>query len=170
MDARSSKLTITLPSDRAFVLTRTFDAPRDLVFRAWTMPEHVKRWYGCNIMTMLACDIDLRVGGAWRYVLRTPDGAKCTMQGLYREIEPPAKLVYTEGYLADGFTSPESLVTVLFNEHAGRTTLTSTVLHATMQDRDGHLASGVEHGANETFNRLDELLFELTREARHGAS
>ena len=170
MDARSSKLTITLPSDREFVLTRTFDAPRELVFRAWTMPEHVKRWYGCNIMTMLSCEIDLRVDGAWRYVLRTPDDVKHTMQGIYREIEPPAKLVYTEKYLTDGFTSPEALVTVLFSEQAGRTTVTSTVLHSSMQDRDGHLGSGVEHGASETFNRLDELLFELTREARHGAS
>ena len=149
-----ASMTLTLPSNREFALTRVFEAPRRLVFEAWTKPEHVQRWYGCEAYTLSICEIDLRVGGAYRYTMRAPDGVDRTMHGVYREIAPPERLVYTEGYVTKGFTSNDALVSVTFVEHAGRTTLTSTVLHQSMADRDAHLGSGVERGAAETLDRL----------------
>jgi uncharacterized protein YndB with AHSA1/START domain len=145
---------MTLPSDREIVLTRVFNAPRRLLFEAWTNPEHVKQWYGCSIMTLPICEIDLRVGGAYRYVMRSSDGVDHTMQGVYREITPPARLVYTERYVTEDFASNDALVTVLFAEHDGMTTLTSTILHRSKADRDGHLATGMETGAAEVYDRL----------------
>ena len=122
MLARSQdRITMILPSDREIVLTRVFDAPRRLVFEAWTKPEHVRRWYGCRAFEMTACEIDLRVGGAYRYTLRAPDGVTHTVQGVYREIVPPGRLVYTEQYVTAGFTSDTALVTVLLAEHDGMT-------------------------------------------------
>jgi uncharacterized protein YndB with AHSA1/START domain len=143
-----------LPSDREIVLTRVFDAPSRLVFEAWTRPEHVVRWYGCGQVSLVACKIDLRVGGAWRYTMRAPDGAARTMRGIYREIVPPGRLVYTEQCVSAGFTSNEALVTVLFAEHDGMTILTSTILHGSKEDRDAQLASGMEQGAGEVLDRL----------------
>ena len=150
----SGAMMLTLPSDWEIVLTRVFDAPRRLVFEAWTNPEHVKQWYGCSIMTLPICEIDLRVGGAYCYVMRAPDGVDHTMQGVYREITPPARLVYTERYVTEGFTSNDALVTVLFAEHDGMTTLTSTILHQSSVDRDAHLGTGMEKGAAEVYDRL----------------
>lgn len=147
-------MTLTLPSDREIVLTRVFNAPRRVLFEAWTKPEHVKQWYGCSIMTLPICEIDLRVGGAYRYVMRDPGGVDHTMQGVYREITPPTRLVYTERYVTKGFTSNDALVTVIFAEHGGMTTLTSTILHQSKEDRDGHLSAGMEKGANEVYDRL----------------
>jgi uncharacterized protein YndB with AHSA1/START domain len=156
--ARNNAMTLTRTSDREFVLTRVFAAPRRLVFEAWTKPEHVRRWYGCSIMTLTECDIDLRVGGAWRYVMRAPDGAEHTMTGVYREIAPPGRIVYTERYVTAGFASNEALVTVIFAEHDGLTTLTSTVTHASQEDCDGHLASGMDRGAAQVYDRLEAHL------------
>jgi uncharacterized protein YndB with AHSA1/START domain len=156
-----NRMTLLLPSDREIVLIRAFAAPRRLVFEAWTKPEHVKRWYGCRAFALTVCEIDLRVGGAYRYTMRAPDGVTHTMRGVYREIVPPGRLVYTEQYVTPGFTSNEALVTVIFAEHDGMTTLTSTVLHKSKEDRDGHLNSGVEAGAGETLDRLAELLATL---------
>jgi uncharacterized protein YndB with AHSA1/START domain len=118
----------------------------------------VRRWYGCEAFTLTVCEIDLSIGGAYRYTMRAPDGVDHTLRGVYREITPPDRLVYTEAYVTTGFTSNEALVTVTFVEHAGRTTLTSTVQHRSMADRDMHLKSGVERGAAETFDRLAALL------------
>jgi uncharacterized protein YndB with AHSA1/START domain len=151
-------LTLILPSDREIVMTRVFDAPRRLLFEAWTRPEHVKRWYGCKAFTLEVCEIDLRVGGAYRTALRAPDGVLHTLQGTYREIDPPGRLVYTEQYVTAGFASDAALVTVLFAEHDGMTTLTSTILHTSKENRDRQLASGVETGAGETLDRLAEHL------------
>lgn len=159
MDARiGDRMTLITPSDREIILTRVFDAPRRLVFEAWTQPEHVKQWYGCHIMTLLVCEIELRVGGAYRYVMRGPDGVEHTMKGVYREIVPPARLVYTEGYVTEGFASDDAIVTVLFAEHDGMTTMTSTILHQSRENRDRHLNTGMESGAAETLDRLAEHL------------
>ena len=158
MDARNKgALTLTFPSDRELVLIRTFEAPRALVFAAWTRPEHVRHWYGCGEMTLAACEIDLRVGGAYRFVLRGPDGVEHTIRGVYREIAAPDRLSCTEQYVTAGFTSGETFVTVTFVERNGRTTLTSTVLHQSRAERDGHLNS-VEGGASQVFDRLAEHL------------
>lgn len=155
MLARSkAAMTLILPSDREIVLTRVFNAPRRVVFEAWTNPDHVKQWYGCSIMTLAICEIDLRVAGAYRYVMRDSSGINHTMEGTYREITPPARLVYTERYVTEGFTSNEALVTVIFAEHDGMTTLTSTILHESKADRDGHLGTGMEKGAAEVYDRL----------------
>ena len=121
MLAKTSAMTLTLPSDREIVLIRVFAAPRRLVFEAWTKPEHVREWYGCRVFSLAVCEIDLRVGGAYRYTMRSPDGVDHTMTGVYREITPPRRLVYTERFVAPGSESPEALVTVLFAEHAGLT-------------------------------------------------
>jgi len=158
MDARNqATMTLTLPSDREIVLTRVFDAPRRLVFKAWTRPEHMKHWYGCSTATLRECEIDLRPGGAYRLVQHA-GGVNHTMQGVYREVVPPSRLVYTERYVTEGFTSNESLVTVTFVERDGKTTLTSTVQHQSLEDRDGHLKSGLERGAAETLDRLEQHL------------
>lgn len=154
----SAAMKLTLPSDREFAITRVFNAPRRRLFEAWTRPEHVKQWYGCSTSTLLVCEIDLRIGGAWRYTMRGPDGANHTMQGVYREIIAPDRLVYTEQYVTTAFTSNAALVTVTFVEQAGKTTLTSTVLHGSREDRDAHLNSGVESGAAETLDRLAQHL------------
>lgn len=157
----SGAMILTLPSDREIVLSRVFNVPRRLVFEAWTNPEHVKQWYGCSMMMLLICEIDLRVGGVYRYVLRDAAGTQHATQGVYREITPPARLVYTEHYATAGFTSNDALVTVLFAEHDGMTTLTSTILHQSKADRDAQIATGMEGGAAETLDRLAALLAQM---------
>ena len=157
--------TLTLPSDREIVITRAFEAPRELVFAAWTTPAHVRRWYGIRATTMTVCEIDLRPGGAWHYVLRGPDGAEYGFRGEYREVAPPERLVYTEAFDVEGLRDHPALVTVTFAEEEGRTTVTSTSLYESAELRDGHLASGLEAGMVETLGRLDDLLTTLRREA-----
>lgn len=159
MDARNDlSLSIATPSDREIVLTRTFSAPRSLVWDAVTKPEHVQRWYGCSAFTFATCEIDLRVGGSYRYTMRTPDGLEHTMTGIYREIVKPERIVHTERCETTGFTSPDALVTMTLIEQAGRTRLQSVILHSNKESRDGHLNAGMENGARETFDRLETLL------------
>jgi uncharacterized protein YndB with AHSA1/START domain len=157
MDARNtSGLIITTPTDREIVLTRSFDAPRGLVFEAWTTPEHVRRWWGCGGSPMTVCDIDLRVGGAWRYVVSAPNGEEHGFHGIYREVVAPARLVHT--YIYEPMPEHGALNTVLFEERNGRTTVIETVLHQTTEARDGHLQSGMEAGATQSLNRLEAYL------------
>ena len=159
MDARNDlSLSITTPSDREIVLTRSFNATRKLVWEAVTRPEHVRQWYGCAAVTLATCDIDLRVGGSYRYTMRTPEGVDHTMTGVYREIAAPERIVHTERYETTGFTSPDAMVTMTLSEQGGRTTLQTVVLHPSEESRDGHLNSGMENGARETFGRLAALL------------
>ena len=159
MDARSDlTLSVTTPSDREIVLTRMFNAPRTFVWDAVTKAEHVKRWYGCAAFTFSTCEIDLRVGGSYRYTMRTPDGVEHTMTGVYREIAAPERIVHTERYETTGFTSPDALVTMTLTEQGGRTRLHSVILHPNKESRDGHLNAGMESGAGETFDRLETLL------------
>jgi len=162
MDARSDfALSITTPTDREIVLTRTFKAPRALVWDAVTKPEHVRRWYGCSMFTFSTCEIDLRVGGSYRYTMRTTDGVEHTMTGVYREIVAPERIVHTERYETTGFTSPDALVTMTLIEQGGRTRLQSVILHPNKDSRDAHVNSGMENGARETFDRLEALLATL---------
>ena len=149
--------TLTMPSDRELVITTVFDAPRRLVFEASTRPEHVKRWWGPRRFTMTACEIDLRPGGAWRYVLRDNDtGREDAWSGVYREIVPAERLVNTEGW--EGMPGHDYLVTTTFDERDGKTTVTSRLLYKSVEDRDGHLQSGMESGMRESIDRLGELL------------
>ena len=150
-------LTLALPSDRDRA-SRSFDAPRRLVFEAFTKPEFLKQWWGLRGSTLAVCEIDLKPGGAWRFVLRGPDGSEHPFKGVFREITPPEKLVRTLIYDVPMVRDHEAVETLVFVEEDGRTTLTTTTLHKTMEGRDGHLHSGMEPGAAETLDRLEELL------------
>jgi uncharacterized protein YndB with AHSA1/START domain len=147
---------MTLPSDRAIAFTREFDAPRRLVFEAWTRAEHFRRWYGCRGSSMLSCEIDLRPGGAYRFVILAPDGNEYPMSGVYQEIVPPERLVYTECFNDDA--GSEAVVTLTLKERDGRTTLAITAIYPTQRSRDAILKLGVERGTTETLDRLAEHL------------
>lgn len=150
-------VTLTMPSDRELVITAVLEAPRHLVFEACTRPEHVKRWWGLRRSTMPVCEIDLRPGGAWRYVVRDNEtGREDAFSGVYREIAPPERLVYTEGW--EGMPGHDYLVTATLDEKDGKTTLTSRLQYKSVEDRDGHLQSGMEPGMRETLDRLAEHL------------
>jgi uncharacterized protein YndB with AHSA1/START domain len=148
-------LKVTTPSEREIVLTRVFDAPRRMVFEALTKAELLKRWFGPRGWSLVVCEVDLRVGGTWRFVLRSPDGTNMGMRGVYREIVPPERSVHTESF--DDFPG-ESVVTTVLVEQGGKTTLTATVLYPSQEIRDAVIASGMEHGAAESHDKLAELL------------
>ena len=150
--------TFTTPSDREIEMTRLFDAPRQLVFDAFTNPAHVPHWFGPRGWSVPVCEIDLRPGGSWRYVLRGPDGEEMGMSGVYREIKPPERIVTTESF--DDYPG-ESINTLTLTEEDGRTRYTVTVLYADMAARDAVLATGMSEGAAETLERLAEHLESL---------
>jgi len=150
-------LKITTRGDREIVMERVFDAPRELVWEAMTNPELVKRWYGPRGHNLVVCEIDFRVGGKWRYVLRSPDGKDLGQFGEFREIHKPERIVMTEGF--DGFCEMGVAVdTCVFTEQGGKTKLALTVEAPSKEARDGIIASGMEHGAAETYDRLNEML------------
>jgi uncharacterized protein YndB with AHSA1/START domain len=153
--AGSGTATVTLPGDTQILITREFDAPRHLVYKAWTTPELVKRWWHANRGEMTVAEIDLRVGGRWRYVLVTPDGMEAGFHGEYREIVPDERIVSTEVY--EGMPEGEALNTVTFAETDGRTTLTVLVQHASKEARDAHIASGMETGMREAMDLLERV-------------
>lgn len=149
-------LEVTAPTDREIVLARAFDAPRRLVFDCMTKPELLRRWMlGPPGWTMPVCEIDLRVGGAYRYVWHGENGEKMGMGGVYQEIAPPERVVATE--LFDG-AGEASLVTSELVEHGGRTTLTTTILYPSKAVRDAMLATGMAAGMEAGYARLDALL------------
>jgi uncharacterized protein YndB with AHSA1/START domain len=151
-------LQITTPSEREIAMTRDFDAPRRLVFEAWTKPELLKRWLlGPPGWSLDVCEIDLRVGGALRFVWRNADGSEMGLRGVYREIVPPERLVHTELFDED-WTGGETVVTTVLDERDGRTTFTSTVLYQTPEARDAALQTGMEEGVAASYDRLAELL------------
>lgn len=152
---RKGSAQVTLPSDTEIVITRRFAAPPALVFKAWTTPELVKRWWGSEVAPLTQCDIDLRVGGSWRYVMRGEDGIEHAWHGTYKEVDAPARLVSTEVY--EGFPDAESLNTATFAEHEGGTMLTVNVRHKSKENRDGHINSGMEAGMQQVMDRLDEV-------------
>ncbi len=154
----TSGLQVTTPSDREIAMTRIFDAPRHLVFEAWSKPELLKRWlYGPADWRLAHCEIDLRVGGALRFEWRHHDGNHMGFRGVYREIAPPERLVFSEVWDED-WTGGETLVTMTLAEHAGKTTLTQTVLYSSRAARDGALKTGMEQGAAQSWDHLAELL------------
>ncbi|HET6157421.1 MAG TPA: SRPBCC family protein [Dongiaceae bacterium] len=156
-------LTVTTPSDREIALTRVFDAPRALVFDALTKPELVKRWMLGNMgATMPVCEIDLRVGGAYRYVWRSPDGSEMAMTGTYREIARPERLVNTQRFEA-AWLPGEFVLTTTLVESGGKTTFTCTTLYDSRETRDKILRSGMESGASASYDRLADVLAELRR-------
>lgn len=158
MDVRLNRLTVAVPSDTEIVMTRWFDAPASIVFEAMTKPEHVRRWWGCSESRDSTFEIDLRIGGKWRYVLHM-DGQTHAFSGEYIEIVPPILVISTERY--EPFAEHDYIVTLTLDEREGRTLMTSHIRHKTKEGRDGHLQSGMEQGAALTFDRLEQLLSEL---------
>ena len=152
----SGKLEVTLPADKQILLTRVFDAPRHLVFETMTKPEYVQRWWCCiEGFTMPVCEIDLRVGGKYRYVMRAPDGKDFGFNGVYREIVPPERIVNTE--IFEPYPDEEAVCTMTLEEREGKTFYRCLVVHSTTEGRDAHIASGMEGGADIALDRLEEV-------------
>jgi uncharacterized protein YndB with AHSA1/START domain len=156
----SDTFQVTTPSDREIRLTRVFDAPRHLVFEAMSKPEHIRRWWGCldERYSVPVCEVDLRPGGAWRFVNRHPNG-EVGFHGVYREITPPERMVFTE--IFDQGPPAESVVTVVLTNENGKTRLTLTALYPSLEIRDVVLKSGMEKGAAISYDRLEEVAREL---------
>src|SRR5271166_1828439 len=151
-------LKVTTRGDREIVMTRVFNAPRRLVFDAFTKPELVKQWLlGPPGWSMPVCEIDLRVGGAYRYVWRNADGKEMGMRGVFREIVPRERVVQTETFDEPRY-SGKALVTTVLVEHSGVTTLTTTVRYESREVRDSVLKSGMERGVAASYDRLADML------------
>jgi len=153
-------LKVEARGDREIVMTRVFDAPRDLVFDALTQPELLKRWFGPHGWTLTECEVDLRVGGAWRFLSKGPDGRTMGMRGVYREIVPPERIQYTESF-DEWAEQGSALITTTLAERDGRTTLTCVSLAPSREVRDAVIRTGMEHGAAETYDRLADTLHSL---------
>jgi len=160
--ASSGTAVVTLPTDTQILITREFEAPRHLVYRALTTPDLVRRWWHANRGTMTVVEIDLRVGGRWRYVSVTDDGLEVGFHGEYREIVPNERIVSTEAY--EGIADPDehaSLNTLTLTEVDGRTTMTVLVEHPTKEGRDAQINSGMEAGMQDAFDLLEEVAISL---------
>lgn len=158
---RAGTLQVSVRGEREIVITRDFDAPRNLVYDALTKPELLKRWLGAiSGWSMDVCEIDLKVGGKYRYLWRGPDGAQMGMRGEYREIVPNERIVNTEVF-DEAWYPGGAVETAVLTEHGGRTTLTSTVLYASKEARDGVLKSPMESGMAEGYKVLDSVLASL---------
>jgi len=155
----SGTATVTLPTDGQILITREFDAPKHLVYRAWTTPELVRRWWNANRGEVTIAEVDLRVGGVWRYVMVADGGFELAFHGEYREIVPNERIVSTEVY--EGMPDGEAVNTVTFTEVDGRTTLTILVQHASTEDRDAHIDSGMEAGMQDAMDLLEQVAVSL---------
>ncbi len=151
-------LTVTLHSDREVILEREFDAPRELVFDAFSKPEHVAHWWGQQGSTMPICEMDFRPGGAWRFVEQAADGNQYGFRGEYREIVRPDRIVWTFEY--EGLPGHISVDSLVFEEieHGQRTRITSTTVFDSLADRDGMIQSGMAQGASESYERMANYL------------
>lgn len=148
--------TITTPSDHEVLMTRVVDAPRRLVFEAYTNPAHVRNWLlGPDGWSMPICEIDLRPGGAWRFVWRREDGSELEMRGVYHEVVPPERLVQTEAWGGDW---PETLNTLTLAEAGGRTTISTYIRYPSRAARDAAMQTGMADGVNVSYARLDAYL------------
>jgi len=157
----TGNLKVTTPTDREIAMTRVFDAPRNLVFDAMTTPELLKRWLGVfGGWSLAVCEVDLRVGGAYRYLWRGPDGVEMGVRGIFREVLPPDRIVHTEAF-DDPWYPGEAIVTTTFLEQSGKTTLTLTILYESKEIRDEVLKSPMEHGVATSYDTLAELLKSL---------
>lgn len=151
-------LKVEARGDREIVMTRIFDAPRNLVFEAFTRPELLKRWLtGAPGWSLAVCEVDLRVGGSLRYLWRGPGGEEMGMRGVFREITPPERIVGTERF-DQAWYPGEAVGTVVFSEQGGKTTLTQTIVYESREARDIVLKSPMEGGITMSYNQLAELL------------
>jgi uncharacterized protein YndB with AHSA1/START domain len=161
MPLSSGTATVTLPTDEQILITREFDAPKHLVYKAWTTPELVKRWWNAKRGEVTIAEIDLRVGGRWRSVMVTDDGTEVGFHGEYREIVPDERIVSTEVY--EGVPDPGegTLNTATFTEVDGRTTLTILVQAPSKVVRDAIIDSGMEAGMQDALDLLEEVASSL---------
>lgn len=156
MPVADRRMVVTTPSDREVLYTRTFAAPRRIVWDAWTKPEHIRGWMlGPEGWTMPVCENDVRVGGTWRFVWRKEHGTEMEMTGVYREVAPPDKLVHTERW---GPEWPETINTILFIEKDGETTVELTTLFPSKAERDRAMATGASSGLETSYERLDAVV------------
>jgi uncharacterized protein YndB with AHSA1/START domain len=162
--ASMNQTTLALAGDREIVIKRTFNGPARIVFEAWTNPELVKRWWAPASLgvAIVSCEADVRVGGSYRYVLAHRTGTDFAFSGAYKEVTPPSRLVYTQIFepTAAGANPGDAsiLVTVTFDEQAGRTHVVSHTMCPSQEVRDGIIASGMEHGMRETMDQLETLV------------
>lgn len=153
----TASLTVTTPSDREILMTRLFNAPRELVFEAMHRPELLKRWLsGPPGWSLEFCEVDFQVGGGFRHVWHGPEGAEMGMGGIFREIVRPARIVRTELFDQD-WTGGEALATLVLTERAAKTELAVTVLYSSQEARDGALKSGMKEGVAASYDKLDTL-------------
>jgi uncharacterized protein YndB with AHSA1/START domain len=146
---------VTLPSDTQILITREFDAPRQLVYRAYTTPELIRRWWSGDRGEVTSVEVDLRPGGTWRYVMIANAGFEVAFHGEYQEIIPGERIVATEVF--EGAPDAAAVTTTTFAERDGRTTLSMLVQHTSQENRDLHLNSGMETGMQESLNHLEEV-------------
>jgi uncharacterized protein YndB with AHSA1/START domain len=159
--ASSATTKVTLPSDLEILITREFDAPREVVFKAMTDPKLIPQWWGPRAYTTTVDKMEVRPGGAWRFIVREPDGRESGFRGEYREIVAPERIVQTFEW--EPMAGHISVETAVFTEHDGRTLLTSTTRFTSKADRDGMIESGMESGLRETHDRFAELLAKLAK-------
>ena len=157
--ASSGAAKVTLPAEDQLLITREFDAPKDLVYKAYTTPELVRRWWSGERGKVTSCEIDLRVGGTWRYVMIANEGFEVAFHGEYRDIVPNERIVTTEVF--EGMPDAEAVDHVTFTEEDGRTTLSVLVQHRNQEERDAHLNSGMEVGMQEAMDRLEQVAVSL---------
>jgi uncharacterized protein YndB with AHSA1/START domain len=155
----SGTATVALPADDQILITREFAAPKELVYKAFTTPELVKRWWHARRGEVTIAEIDLRVGGKWRYVMVTDDGVEVGFHGEYREIVPNERIVSTE--IFEGYPDEEAVNTATFAEADGRTTITILVQHSSKEARDMHINSGMEAGMQDAFDLLEQVAVSL---------
>jgi uncharacterized protein YndB with AHSA1/START domain len=155
----SGSAVVTLPADNQILITREFDAPKQLVYKAYTTPELVKRWWSAKRGEVTVCEIDLRVGGSWRYVMSADGGMEVGFHGEYREIVPNERIVSTEVF--EGMPDAEAVDTLTLTEADGRTKLSILVEHATKEHRDAHIDSGMEAGLQDALDLLEEVAVSL---------
>jgi len=148
----SGSAVVTLPTDTQILITRVFDAPKHLVYKAWTTPELIKRWWGGDRGEVTVAEVDLRVGGKWRYVMMAHGTFEVAFHGEYREVTPNERVVSTQ--IFEPIPDVEVVVTITFTESDGHTTLTMLVQHPNQESRDGHINSGMEDGMNEAMDHL----------------
>ena len=157
--ASSGTAVVTLPSDTQILITREFDAPRHLVYRTYTTPELIKRWWTGDRGKMTIAEVDLRPGGSWRYAMIANAGFEVAFHGQYREVVQDERIVSTEVY--EGAPDAEAVSTVTFTERDGRTTVSILVQHTTKEHRDAHINSGMEAGLQEAMDHLEQVAISL---------
>ena len=158
--ATKGSAVVTLPTDTQVLITREFDAPRHLLYRAWTTPDLIKRWWHANRGEVTVAEVDLRVGGTWRWVMMTHRSFECAFHGEYRELIPDERIVCTEVF--EGMPDAPAVNTMTFTEAEGRTVLSILVQHSCREHRDAHVNSGMEAGVQDAFDLLEQVAIALS--------